>query len=291
MVRLWTSKLARHVCFMMGSLLAVPFFLQWCTVEAFEEDGLGEISDEMEIDLLTDKQMASLFRGMDENEDGQVSRSEAADYSRRMRRKIAERDIKTISDSIDVDGDGRISLAEFLKDLDSWVASSEEEEASGRERRQHEEEKFKIADADANGYVEGTEMVAVFYPETHDAVMKHTSGLTLKDKDVDGDGELTLHEFWEGDNADDKDLEIADDEIASFRDLDTDNSGKLSVTELMRWESGSFHTEAALKQVFEFGDADQNMHLSLAELSEARERIVSSDAHFHLMEWAEHEEL
>merc|ERR1712048_10278 len=105
-----------------------------------------------------------------------------------------------------------------------------------------------------------------FYPETKDAVLDITSRATLKQKDTDGDGQLTSKEFWEGDALDGEDIPISDEEEADFRKLDIDGSGKLNLAELKAWESGLFHTEEAMKKLIEIADKDSDNHVTADEL-------------------------
>jgi len=60
---------------------------------------------------------------------------------------------------------------------------------------------------------------------------------------------------------------------------------------LRAWESGRFHTEDAMKKLFDVADNNGDMHITGEELVEAREAIAASDAQYHLIEWAEHHEL
>lgn len=79
--------------------------------------------------------------------------------------------------------------------------------------------------------------------------------------------------------------------MVDFQKLDVDGDGKLDMNELREWESGRFHTEQAMKKLFEIADADNDMHLTADELAKAREQIAISDAQYHLIEWSEHYEL
>merc|ERR1712003_339569 len=113
---------------------------------------------------------------------------------------------------------------------------------------------------------------------------------TLKQKDLDGDAMLTSKEFWEGDAVDGEDLSISEEEDKDFKSLDTDGNGKLDINELKAWESGRYHTSEAMKKLFDLADKNSDMHVTADELDAAREQIAGSDAQYHLMEWAEHNE-
>lgn len=271
----------RRLCFLFGALALVA---QCQEEETPPEEG----DDGIEQDALTADQMRALHGKIDADKDGKVSMIEMKDFSVLMRHTIAKKDINTVIDEMDGDKDGKLSLPELLKDMDSWGEEGEEDKAQAAKRKELETAKFKAADRDGNGLLDTEELPSLFYPETHDGVLTMTAEATLKSKDQDGNGELTPKEFWEGDSVDGEDLSISDEEQADFAKLDKDSSGTLNIAELKAWESGGFHTEEALKKLFELADKDNDMHVTADELEAARELIAGSDAQYHLMEWTEH---
>jgi len=250
-----------------------------------------EGDDGIEQDALTSEQIRSMHAKIDADKDGKISMAEVVDFSHMMRRVIAKKDIHTVIDEMDSDKDGKLSLPELLKDMEQWGEEGEEDKAQAAKRKELETAKFHAADQDKNGLLDSEELPALFYPETHDGVLEMTAAATLKAKDLDGNGELTPKEFWEGDAVDGEDLAISEEEQADFAKLDLDNSGTLNLQELKAWESGGFHTEEAMKKLFELADQDSDMMVTADELDNARELIAGSDAQYHLMEWAEHAEL
>lgn len=250
-----------------------------------------EADDGIEQDALTSEQMRSMHGKIDADKNGKISLAEIIAYSAHMRKTIAKKDIHTVIDEMDSDKDNKLSLPELLKDMEQWGEEGEEDKAQAAKRKELETAKFRAADTDGNGLLDSDELPALFYPETHDGVLTMTAQATLKSKDTDGNGELTPKEFWEGDAVDGEDLAISEEEQSDFSKLDLDNSGTLNLEELKAWESGGFHTEEAMKKLFELADKDSDMHVTADELDSARELIAGSDAQYHLMEWAEHSEL
>eukprot|EP00446_Apocalathium_sp_SHHI-4_P002473 CAMPEP_0177195404 /NCGR_PEP_ID=MMETSP0367-20130122/23499_1 /TAXON_ID=447022 ORGANISM="Scrippsiella hangoei-like, Strain SHHI-4" /NCGR_SAMPLE_ID=MMETSP0367 /ASSEMBLY_ACC=CAM_ASM_000362 /LENGTH=277 /DNA_ID=CAMNT_0018643437 /DNA_START=50 /DNA_END=883 /DNA_ORIENTATION=- len=247
--------------------------------------------DEIEQDALTREQMRGLHGVMDKSGDGKVSMSEIMSFSDHMRREIASKDIGTVLEEMDGDKDGKLSLAELIKDMEQWGDAGEEETADKKARLEAETAKFKVADSDGDGVLDTKELPALFYPETHDGVLELTTQGSLKAKDRDGDGKLTMKEFWEGDAVDGEDLAVSDEEKGDFAKLDKNGDGFLDLQELKAWESGKFHTEEAMGKLFELADKDSDMHVTADELDAAKEQIAGTDAQYHLMEWAEHHEL
>jgi Ca2+-binding EF-hand superfamily protein len=269
------------------------FFFALALVARCQEDAEQpeEGDDGIEQDALTSETMRSLHSKIDADKDGRISMPEILDFSAMMRRTIAKKDIHTVIDEMDGDKDGKLSLPELLKDMEQWGEEGEEDKAQAAKRKELETAKFRAADANGDGLLDSDELPALFYPETHDGVLTMTAQASLKGKDTDGNGELTPKEFWEGDTVDGEDLAISDEEQADFAKLDLDSSGTLNLEELKAWESGGFHTEEALKKLFELADQDNDMMVTAEELDKARELIAGSDAQYHLMEWAEHAEL
>jgi len=205
---------------------------------------------------------------------------------------IATKDISTVLDEMDGDKDGKLSLTELMKDMEHWGEGVEYEDKEDKDARsQVEAEKFKAADANGDGFLDAQELPSLFYPEIHEGVLQITAQAAFKLRDTDGDGKLTHKEFWEGDVVDGEDLQISEEEKADFNNLDKNKDGLLDLTEMAAWESGRFHTEEAMKKLFDLADKDHDMHVTAEELAAAREQIAGTDAQYHLMEWVEHHEL
>jgi len=244
---------------------------------------------------LSTEQMHGIHKRMDADGDGKVSMAEVLAFSDSTQTQIAEREIVTVMEEMDLDKDGKVSLQELVKDLDSWggedVRDDQHEAAMLKEL---ETAKFGAADTDRDGLLDLHELTAMFYPATHEGVLNLTTGQTLRQKDGDGDGLLSLLEFCRGGasahdapDQEGEELLITDDENEEFRKLDADRSGKLDVQELKAFESGRLDTEEAMKTLFELADKDKDMHVTAEELGAAREQIAGSEAHDPLVEWAE----
>jgi len=238
-------------------------------------------------EALSSQTTRALHAKMDADKDGKVSMAEVLVFAKIMRLHVAKKDIHTIVDEMDGDKDGKISLPEFLKDLEQQ-SEGEEDKAQAATEKELETAKFKAADEDGNGLLDTNELPGLFYPETHDGVLTLMAQATLKSKDLDGNGELTSKEFWQADSPDGS---ASEEEQSDFAYLDVDKSGTLSAQELKAWESSSYRTEESLKKLLELGDKDNDGMVTADELDSAREVIASSDAHYHMAEWAEHSEL
>lgn len=262
---------------------------------AFGQIGHMDSSDETDIqdEALSAEQLRALHGRFDLNGDGKVSIHEVMRFSDEMTKAIAAKDIIAILEDIDGSKDGKLSLEEHLNDIHNQVDGGDQEELQMLEQRKDvETKKFAIADANGDNVLDERELPHLFYPETHPGVLEVTVADALKWKDINQDGLLSPHEFWESNDADGmEEAQMSEEELQDFNKLDTDRSGFIDLQELMVWESGRFHTEAAMSKLLEIADKDHDMHLSADELAKARDEIAESDAQYHLIEWAEHAEL
>lgn len=241
---------------------------------------------------LSAEQLRAMHSKMDKDGNGRVSLPEVMAHAQELAAAIAAKDMNAILEEVDTNKDGVLSLQEHLNDIMTQADGGDAEELKELEdRKQVENDKFKAADTDGDGRLTLSELPALFYPETHDGVLSITVAATMKQKDLDKDGRLSPKEFWEADDFGGDDLDLSEEEKADFEKLDQNGDGSLSVEELRAWESGRFHTEEAMKSLFEIADKDSDMHLTADEIAEARELVAASDAQYHLIEWAEHHEL
>lgn len=247
---------------------------------------------DMEEDSLNAEQLRRIHGKFDGNGDGKVSLQEIMAFSEAVGKTIAGKDIGAILEEIDTSKDGFLSLEEHMNDIHNQADGGDEAEMKELEHRKGvEQAKFKAADLNGDGKLDQKELPALFYPETHDGVLSVTVGETMHQKDKNKDGKLTPKEFWESDMMDGDDSDLSDEEKADFAKLDSNGDGSIDVQELRAWESGRFHTEDAMKKLFDLSDKNSDMHISADELVEARDQIAASDAQYHLIEWAEHHEL
>jgi len=275
---------------------------QWCLFAAWlvalsPASGQESLDDEMPDDqdiaeeAMSPEQLRALHAKFDQNGDGKVSLSEVLDFARHMSKAIAGKDVTAILAEIDTDKDGKLSLQEHLNDLHQQADGGDDAEMKELDNRKSvETAKFKAADLDGDSVLSAHEVASLFYPETNPAVLEVVVKDTMQMKDKDGDGVLTAKEFWEF-GEEDGEEQLSEEEMKDFEKLDKDGNGVLNMEELRAWESGLFHTEAAMIKLIQIADKDGDMQATAEELENAREELANSDAQYHLIEWAEHNEL
>lgn len=269
----------------------ILFFFGLILSSNADDEATLEEDSGLNVDMPTPEQMRKLHSKMDTNLDGKVAMAEAIDFSKTIRNAIVRRDVSTILDELDTDRDGRLDLNELLKDLVIWEHEAEEGDKEPQVRKELEIAKFKVADANGDGFLTDEELAPMFYPETHEGVLEIAAAHTHKRKDVDGNGQLSPMEFWEGDGVDGSDVAISKEEEVDFAKLDKDGSGSLSIEELKMWEGGTFHLADAMHKFFNIADKDNDLHVTADEFANSREALTGSDMQYHFIEWTEHHEL
>jgi len=235
---------------------------------------------------LTDAQLQGLHAKIDSNKDGKISYDEALAFARHTSENIARNRTPGILDLLDTSKDGKVSLEEHLKEIQDMVEVGDDEEKEELSHRKTVEmQKFKAADRNGDGGLELDELVSLLYPETHDDVLAPHVRDLLRQKDADHDGKLTSNEFWGPEGGD------SEEERQDWAKLDLDGSGFLEENELSHWESGRFHIEEAMREMFQIADEDRDDHITIDELHLAKDEIASGNAQPHLLDWAEHHEL
>jgi len=277
------------------------------------EEGLDEDAAAFE-----EGELRKMFRWFDADKDGRASLDEIMQFSMDMRQKVAAADAHTVIDEMDTDHSKTLSLQEVEAGVAQWdksldgkeVEADANEDASAKSQRlETERAKFNEADSDKNGVLDAPEMPGYFYPETNPSVLEVMTVAAMKEKDRNGDGKLSLKEFWGVDLEDPKaqgdeepedsgdsgatpeDSGATPEEEEDFKMLDLNKDKYLGLDELRAWESGEFHTREAMRKMIELADQDHDMHITADELVKAREKIAGMDAQYSLTEWIEQDDM
>merc|ERR1712061_835914 len=101
-----------------------------------------------------------------------------------MRKHIGKKDMGSILEEMDQDKDGKVSLDELLRDMDSWSDGDENDQKEANFREELEIAKFKAADKGNDGQLDAEEMTGYLYPETDPEVLKLVAEAAIKNKDL-----------------------------------------------------------------------------------------------------------
>lgn len=186
---------------------------------------------------------------------------------------------------MDENKDGKLGFNE-IHITDASDYSDAQEKKQVEEGGIREKAKFDAADIDRDGTLSKEEAAGLFYPEQNEQVLKVVAEQSFNEKDTDKDGSISPKEFWAEEDGD-----VQEQEMKEFKLLDTNSDSKLSMQELMPWESGVHHTKTAMDSLIATVDKNSDGHITADELTAARESLTGTDAGYHFLEWAEHHEL
>lgn len=129
----------------------------------------------------TDK-METIFKAMDKNNDGMLSKEEIADgHEEHFGMAIDDEELDRMFDAIDTDKSGAIDYSEFL------MATMNEQQLMSKEKLKSA---FKMFDKDGSGTISKDEIKEALGSTDDEVVSK-----IIAEVDVDGDGEITFEEF------------------------------------------------------------------------------------------------
>lgn len=246
-----------------------------------ESDQDGEIEEEE--DQLSPEELRRLHSKLDANSDGKASMHEILSFSHDTTKQRAIEDVPSILEESDTSKDGKLSLEEHLRNIQLGQTDEETHSKDDIERQNSlETAKFKAADENGDGLLDSHEIAFLSTPETHEGVLTILVTGIMHDQDKNKDGKLSYEEIW-GDEQD-------SDSMAEFTKMDSNHDGYWDFDEVKNYNKAGT-LEPAMKELFSLVDKDGDDHISGDELAEASSKIKQHDAHFHLMEWAEHHKL
>jgi len=244
------------------------------TDEGWPDDAAPLVPEEM---MLSEEQVAVLFKKMDKNADGKINLDEIHSLSADMRVRQAESGYEDALRTMDGDADGKVSLDEVLHDF------ANEAERAGAKRL------FAAADKNRDGFLVGRELSSFTFPEIDEAVERAHAQGEVQRRDRNGDGKLDMQEFYsvEGDGS----ANFGEWEQEEFKELDSDGDGLLEAREIQAVESGRHYADRAMVHLVEVADADQDGFVTLEEIGASRSQLHEHEAGFHLHSWARQLEL
>lgn len=228
------------------------------------------------------KHVRAVSEVVDKNKDGKMSREEFLKYAKEY---AANHDVEHegILEDLDANGDKRLSLGEIQTEEEHPTKEDKDREEA------HELKKFKLADSDRSGYLEGVEIVAFFHPPASREVLQAEAYNTLKRMDgEDKNSQISLEEFIaDADQTFMKNAKLRAEREMTFKLLDRDSSNSLSLRELMDYEAGHHEDMKTIQELFDAADANKDGHLDNDEIHTAGTEVAKTNGHNMLMTWAE----
>lgn len=246
------------------------------------EEAEGDEEGHAAQEAVSAEQLAKLHELFDKDGDGKVSKQEIMDFSKSVAGAMALRLAHFYLESFGLHSDdGKITLEMHLQSLRE--VHNETSPEKYRLSEELESNKFHISDKDKDGFLDDEELAGLIEPGAEPAVLDVVIADTYKRFDTDKDGKLQATEFAA--------LDPENDLTAEFAELDKDHSLALEDPEIRHFESGTYLIERAMDKLIKVADKDGDGYISAEEITDAVEDIIDSEAHDHLLEWAEHSEL
>lgn len=127
-------------------------------------------------------ELEEVFKKFDANGDGKISGSELAEILRSMGSQVSEAEVQAMMKEADLDGDGYVSLQEFL-DLNIKGASVKDLKNA-----------FKVFDRDRNGSISAAELCQTLKSMGEPCTMEESKKI-IQSVDKNGDGLINFEEF------------------------------------------------------------------------------------------------
>lgn len=253
----------------------------------------GRTEDEKKADRpMSRDQLGTLHGKLDQDKDGKVSAAELRAFGERIRKDIFFEGNKVLR-LMDTNKDKWVNFAEleeFVSKDRTWPSEGKHHEALASLQK-----RFDAADADGDKELNDSEIRVLFHAAdatTHDDVLDVHVAETLAKKDKEGDGKLSVDEFY---GTSDRKWSPTSRQRDTFKKLDKDGDGLLDALELRRWESNEYSVEEVLKDLLEAVDKDGDQHLHLDELHHDDFHEDISYSHHgilqHLKAWSGYVEL
>lgn len=248
---------------------------------------------------LSSEQLTALVAKADASKDGTVTLEELMKFSAATDESKSAKETEDKIEKADTDKSGSLTYSELKKYLERENLWSPNDDVSKRQRKFLKRYFNKVVNmvdpdkskGDQKPSLANSEVNALFFKDIDDGMRSIEVDDNLKHQDADGDGKLTIKEFWHGNNNVD-DSKLTDDERKHFAQADTDKDGFVSSQEIMNLNSGIPKVEEDLRNLIKIADEDNDQQVSAAELVKAKVDIAKkSDALDHLYSWVQHHEL
>nr|CAB3265916.1 45 kDa calcium-binding protein-like [Phallusia mammillata] len=256
------------------------------------ENGNYELKDQK-------SKLEEIFHLIDTNKDKHLDNSELTAWvlsKTREHFEEAKRGNAQQFAKIDTDGDNQITwneyLAEFLaqrnfdkKSVAEKLKNSEKIEISKDVEDEVEDARDKWMQSASEGetdFLTSEQFLDFQHPETSKGMLQYLVEDFLHDMDIDGDGELSIHEYMSVGS--DVDVDTQADEWAQIRKkefrnvMDVNHDNKVTKDELEKYLDplSENMAEQEARQLIAFGDDDGDDKLSLDELLENSEFYTGS---------------
>lgn len=229
------------------------------------------------------RRLKELAVKMDQNGDGYVDRAELIEWIIRSFKLLTQEEAAERFEDEDKDGDGKVTWDEHVKEAfgSSHREADPENEEDDMRLMEEDDRYFKAADANKDGALDKEEFPKFSHPSEFPEMQNILYEETMKKKDADGDGYLTLDEFA----SEDADRPLSSEQFVVEKErfeMDYDKNGdkKLDKQETLNWllPGNEEIAEQEADHLLENGDTDKDGKLSIHEIVDHHDLFVGSEA-------------
>ncbi|XP_063978886.1 uncharacterized protein LOC135163408 isoform X2 [Diachasmimorpha longicaudata] len=143
------------------------------------------------------KEFEEAFNLFDKDRDGSITKEELGRVMRGLGQFARTEELRTMLEEIDTDGDGNVSLVEFVKIVSNIGNASAAQQTNLSQEEQEEQElrdAFRVFDKHNRGYITASDLRAVLQCLGEDLSEEEIEDM-IKEVDEDGDGRIDFYEF------------------------------------------------------------------------------------------------
>ncbi|XP_034934417.1 probable calcium-binding protein CML13 isoform X2 [Chelonus insularis] len=143
------------------------------------------------------KEFEEAFNLFDKDRDGSITKEELGRVMRGLGQFARTEELRTMLEEIDTDGDGNVSLVEFVKIVSNIGSANAAQQTDLTQEEQEEQElrdAFRVFDKHNRGYITASDLRAVLQCLGEDLSEEEIEDM-IKEVDEDGDGRIDFCEF------------------------------------------------------------------------------------------------
>ncbi|XP_029848832.2 reticulocalbin-2 [Ixodes scapularis] len=228
------------------------------------------------------RRLQELAVKMDKDGDGYVDRTELIEWILRSFKLLTQEEAAERFEDEDKDGDGKVTWDEHVREaFGSSHRDADPNEEDDLRLMEEDDRYFKAADANKDGALDKEEFPKFSHPSEFPEMQNILYEETMKKKDADRDGYLSLEEFA----SEDADKPLTSEQFLVEKErfeMDYDRNGdkKLDKQETLNWllPGNEEIAEQEADHLLENGDTDKDGKLSIREIVDHHDLFVGSEA-------------
>uniref|UniRef100_A0AAF5Q015 Reticulocalbin-3 n=1 Tax=Wuchereria bancrofti TaxID=6293 RepID=A0AAF5Q015_WUCBA len=230
------------------------------------------------------RRLAVLAKKMDKDGDGYVTRKELEQV---IKQNMISLDLEESNDrfrEMDTNQDNLVTWDEYVQEsFDDIDPASEIMDADDKRLLEDDRKFFFTADQDKDDKLSNAEFHAFQNPESFPHMHAALIEVTMKEKDKNHDGKITLDEFLDDLAGDQKSDWYMVEKNRFEYDYDKDRNGVLEGAEIASWLVMNLETTAAeeVEHLMSKADKDNDGRLSIDEIISESDLFVGSEATNH----------